>query len=749
MMSRHCFFKVMKEDFRHKIWMLVLSILGNILAIPVVYLMSTQTTVYYGDVPVYRLLRQAGDVVDFFSGILCVTGGIVAIAGALIVGLAGFRYVFHRSMTDTWHSMPVKRRTLFAAGWLNGLLIWLVPFLANLTVTMLLGIGKLNGLRRAFETASGKTDEMAESFALLTGGLIFKNGLATALALLVAFLLVYNLVLAAVMLCGNVLNTLVVTGVAGAGAISVYGLWLAFCSYYLDTFISGIAKGYRIIVYASPLASTVNLLYRRSEGGGSESFWTALLINLAIALCLGALAALVYSRRPSELAEQGIKMKPVCFVLQAVTAIAAGMGGWLLFSVITADFIGSAGATAWGVFGGLLASILVSGVMDIVFHMDFKAFFAHKLLMAGTAAAVLLLGFGFRGDWLGYDGYLPDKEEIAEIAVQTQRTAAMGVQLQEMHYTDADVIYDFLKTATDYEKYGHTQEADVMARDVVQTKVTLKSGRSYYRSYQVFNYDCDAALKLLTSDAYQELYWRIPEEAVGELFNINVESGAGTGETGMIGQEALREICVAFNRDMEEQPALGIQGGTRCFCTVSLLTEEYDTKYRFTVWEEMTHTIEALKKNGYGGFVEPVDAEEVEKIRLSLDWWYSELEEDADLVQLAREYYQVYDGTAGLAADEPEKTSESADMPTAPVRTSGGTDSGKDGRVTLTITDREEIAELLELFSYYQYYSNGAFQMRDTRGGIEIVTGDTAESAYIFEGALPEKYILKFGELER
>ena len=31
MTSKRCFFKLMKEDFRHKIWMLALSILGNLL----------------------------------------------------------------------------------------------------------------------------------------------------------------------------------------------------------------------------------------------------------------------------------------------------------------------------------------------------------------------------------------------------------------------------------------------------------------------------------------------------------------------------------------------------------------------------------------------------------------------------------------------------------------------------------------------------------------------------------------------
>lgn len=41
MTSRHCFFSVMKEDLRHKTWMLALSVLGNLLALPVLFLLGT------------------------------------------------------------------------------------------------------------------------------------------------------------------------------------------------------------------------------------------------------------------------------------------------------------------------------------------------------------------------------------------------------------------------------------------------------------------------------------------------------------------------------------------------------------------------------------------------------------------------------------------------------------------------------------------------------------------------------------
>ena len=100
MTSKHCFSKVMREDFRHKTWMLALSILGNLLAIPVAFLIYSGRRAYY-TMPISSseatpLLRDAQILANVFSGTLPIAAGIIAIAGAVIVGLFGFRYVFHR-----------------------------------------------------------------------------------------------------------------------------------------------------------------------------------------------------------------------------------------------------------------------------------------------------------------------------------------------------------------------------------------------------------------------------------------------------------------------------------------------------------------------------------------------------------------------------------------------------------------------------------------------------------------------------
>ena len=146
MTSKHLFLKGMKEDLRHNVWMLALSLLGSFLAMPVVWLLRysdvnlTNTQTLMGDMTVGPLTEaiygSINMMVDFYGEVLLISAGIIAIMGAMIVGLASFRYLQHKSMVDTYHSLPVSRRQLFGIKYVNGLLIWLVPYLICMALTL-------------------------------------------------------------------------------------------------------------------------------------------------------------------------------------------------------------------------------------------------------------------------------------------------------------------------------------------------------------------------------------------------------------------------------------------------------------------------------------------------------------------------------------------------------------------------------------------------------------------------------------
>lgn len=773
MTSKHCFFRVMKEDFRHRIWMLALSILGNMLAMPVAYLMSMgEYRFYFLDDSVMQYAYELYGLKTYFGTVLLGLAGFIAICGALIVGFAGFRYLFHKNMVDTYHGIPVTRRTLFAATWLNGFLIWLVPFLVMFILTLVLGEIRLSSLREnlfAQPQLTAALESMSERYLdvveYMTGGRLLLTALQSAGVLIVAFLLVYNLCLVAVMLCGNVLNTLVLSAFLGVGAIAMYGLGMLFCLFYLDTFVSqSITFGW--VTYASPLASSIYLLFLSGThvfGEGEGVLLLPALINLAIAVGMGAAAFFLYLHRPSELAEQGVKMKPVKFVVQVMVALAGAMSGWLIFCGMTGSFSLKGASVAWGVFGALLVGILAFGVMDVIMNMDFKAFYRHKILMAATMAAGLLICFAFRQDWFGYDSYLPKEQQIAEISiwmrhVSNQNTLSNDVMekehpLQQVHIRDSEAAHAFLVEAVTgggSDLYVYTME-DALLREMdmgiirteqVYVKVTLKSGREYYRAYLLSSADCDAAYALVETKEYRDANYAISAEEIAQMDQIRLyHAGYGSMSVEPAGRFA-EDICAAYNLDLAENPGAVIRGAGRLFCVIR------GGKRNLDVFEGMSHTRAVLRDYGYANYADAPDVKDVAEIRLFISHSYDQADLlKLDMVEEARRTYGIYGDDSGEAGQEEEPKWQSYEIPFWDTVLDRWVD--ENGHIALSITDPGEIRELLGLISYENPSRTNLFSYREMVNTVQLVTADGTYTVSLYSGELPEKYILRFGELQK
>ena len=252
MTSKHLFLKGMKEDLRHKVWMLALSLLGNFLAMPVLWLLN-YSDVAFADVRMLTsemTVRQQTEAIaqstermmDFCGKGLVITASIIAILGAVVVGLECFHYLQQKSMVDTYHSLPVGKTQLFGIKYINGLLIWLVPYLLCTVLTLAFA-----GILLARVGGSGGIP-----------GLILEAAKNTAV-LVVIFLLIYHLLLLATMLTGNMLNTLAVASILGCGVIAAYGLTLGFTTTFFHTHYAEM-KGLALASYGSPLAAPFVLL---------------------------------------------------------------------------------------------------------------------------------------------------------------------------------------------------------------------------------------------------------------------------------------------------------------------------------------------------------------------------------------------------------------------------------------------------------------------------------------------------------
>ncbi len=718
MTSKHLFFKAMREDMRHRGWMIALSVLGSFFALPMAWMImiNNMHSFRFHDVSDGLADLYCFAVGDFWRDVANYLGGLVTAGGALVAALAGFCFVFHKNQADTWHSLPIKRNMLFWVRYVNGVIVWLLPLLVSTVLTAVLSGGMVLGQGR------GGAEEVCEVVKLAAGDLAVWTAV---------FLLVYNLTLLAMMFSGNVLNTIVSMLIMGFGGVSLYGLGFMLCQEYLDTFFNpGAGDALYAALYASPYFSALWLLLERGGDREGYSVW----FNLLTAAALAVWAWLLYRRRPSELAEQGIQNRGFSTALRFVTAAGAGVGGWLFFYAVT-DY-----SVLWGIFGAVLAAVLVHGVLDVVFRMDFRAFFAHRLQMAGTVAAALLICFAFYGDWFGYDTYLPKKEQIADIGIKVEslsnRVEFMRVwyPLGAIKYQDTDTAYAFLQAMTEAPGVRGSRT------ESVETRITLKNGRTYYRRYFVSEGEREAVMPIVSSGEYLSYAYCLDERVAEEReVTLQFERGTQGYAEKKFAKGELLDLVRAYNQDVLEDPEALLLGEGRILAGVNMSFVRTDggwSTVSLDIYESMTRTIGALKELGYEELVTPGKAAEIASIGLGVDD-FGTYRTAEDIVNAARKRYCVYgrDNAEGQSA-------EGAYVSTAPQSTGRRTED-----LTLYITEPEEIEELLPLISYGSGYKRwDVFKRSFVRIGLTDRKGETF-TVYIKEGDLPEKYIQRFGEL--
>ncbi len=746
MTSRNLFFRAMGEDLRHKLWTAAISFLGNFLVLPVGWMVwrsealrrgGVEAVLSWGENDLQEFLNEA---VMFFVRYLTVGGGMVAMAVAVMTGLSVLRHVHNRKMTDTYHSLPIKRNTLYGVRYLEGFLIWIIPFLVNVLAMFLLACSLFGQLG-----AVGRIPELAGELLL------------TVAVLILVYLQVYHAALLSVMLCGNMLNTLFSMMVLGFGPIGLYGLWVAFSTAYLSTFYAS-AMIMEPAAGLSPLFAgpwLIALWMDVQEGIVVKGEGRYILIMVIQTALVGAAAWQLYPRRASEAAEQGIWSRKVAAVFRALTGIAAGMCGWGFFAALLTV---SGAALGWNIFGAVLGAVGVYGVLDIMFQMDFKAFFSHKAQMAGTVAAALLICFAFYGDWFGYDAYLPDREKIVSVSVLdtclANRSFYGGFSdkspAEEMCYQDRDALYAFLERMTEHER----TEIWEGEREGVTVKVTLDSGRSYYREYWMLEEDRDLAWPLFTSEEYMRYAYLIEEEEIGELRSFSLDLGTGPQYLKTDGPE-VRAMIRAYNQDvLENREAVLAQQGKRlgeAAIVVRFRMEgrERDEDITIGIYDYMDNTRKAIEEAGYREF--GLEEMMVESIVLPFGY-YCEGMTPGERVAAAREQYGVLEAAEQKSLETQDDFTEQESHASGFGQETAEAVSIRDPKAgeevcDVYITDPGEMEEVFGLlcFGSSAWRSGGIFGKQFTQVSLLGADGRTWEG-FIPLGALPEKYILRFGE---
>ncbi len=385
MTSKSLCFRLMREDLKRRVWTIALTFLGFIFTILVPTAIKCSEFMEESAAWNYSVRqRMAANVVELLGAngmAVC-----VLLAAGVLWAVSGFHYLHNSKKVDFYHSIPVKRRTLFLSVYLDGILVPGLIYLLMQVLSTALAVHAKVGINHI--------GMIPVQFYVLN---------------MVYYSMLYTTAVLAMMMTGNVVIALLgdlvfwAYGPAVAALRYLYYQW--FHTFYETE--EGLLNFSRMVRYSSPFADYMYALQILAEG---EWRVVDLIGAAAVTAALAVLAFSLYKIRPSEAARKAMAFPktemPIKVLLTIPTALAFGM----FFQAIRDKAF-------WLVFGTVFGALLIHCMMEIIYHFDFRKLFHNRVHLGLCMAVAVLLSLAGYYDWYGYDSWLPDPAKVSDAAV--------------------------------------------------------------------------------------------------------------------------------------------------------------------------------------------------------------------------------------------------------------------------------------------------------------------------------------------
>lgn len=539
MTSSTSFLNYIKEDLKRRNWLTALVAAGLLIVLPVYSMVTVENAIMSGSLNTYNMWQKA-----WFAGVIGGRNNMPLIFGtilaAVLAGVTGFSWLHSKVQVDFYHSLPVERKKWFLTSYVSGLCIYSIPYVIFSIVTTVIWMIK------------GGVDITLMQIA----GSIAAN--------ILGYMLLYSVTILAMMLSGKI-----VVGVLASGVFMVYGMLLAtvvrgLAQSFLGTAVE-IGYGQSFWGMISPMELFMYLISGISRAGKLSWGMTAYIVAFTAALAL--IALWLYCKRPSEAAQQSLafpKMAGAVKVLIAVpTALYAGL---FLTSVSAGDYNGK-----WVIVGSAIGIILLCMIIEFIYHQDMQKIFGGKRSTILSIVLVILALAVLKFDLIGYDTYLPEKEEIESMSMYADEYDGYFDRVDFEGYNmvsrlgggntpieNFDAIYALAgqgvenerqKIAVDHASpFSETSEYTELA-----VRYKLKSGRNVYRVYAVEKEMIIDALEELcgTSDYRQRLFpvFQLREDAIQR---ISVRDIRKQNVTMNLNKNQMSDLLNAYKKDVQQ-----------------------------------------------------------------------------------------------------------------------------------------------------------------------------------------------------
>jgi ABC-2 type transport system permease protein len=475
MTSRSLLCRLMREDVKRRLWAIAISMIAFLFVLPVYIATSLER-----ELKLIKVGMDIGDKKFFLSntamqclGLNNIPLELLTIILAVICGISGFYYLQSKKKVDFYHSLPVKRESLFASSYVVGIAIYVIPYLLSLAIGFV-----IVGANGVFQTD-----------VLLVAWRAFGVNLLN-------YCITYTVVIIAVLLTGQLIVSILATGVFFAYGPIVTILIYSLSDMYFDTYYEYSVTN-SIIFNCSPISAYYNMIRAVTDGTLQVS---KVFIYLIAFIALVIIAVFLYHKRMSEAAGKAISYKVLQPYIKTAVSVAIGLLSGLMFASIM-----NTNSTFWLIFGMVCGYLLCSCIMEIIYHFDFRAAFKSRLQLLIGAVIMFAVFSTYKWDLLNYDQYVPSKDKVASMSIscpsidvdqsfrvidedkgQTKHMDRDEYAFDYMYLEDKDLAYEIAKRAA--KEDGTIREEDLNETNKYMQIIVLyrlKSGRKVYRTYNI------------------------------------------------------------------------------------------------------------------------------------------------------------------------------------------------------------------------------------------------------------------------
>ena len=575
MTARISFRKLQKENLLHRPAAILITIFFFVLHV-LYYMMRLQnvlinTDFTHGD-RVEQILNMTAPQVGMIFLVICLAG---------FLGINGFCYLHSKTKTDFYHSLPVKRNTLFYIIFINTFLLFLISMAVALVV------------ETAVTCAAG-----------FFSGALLRNVVEALLCYTLTFLGTYFTAAFAMILTGYL-----VVGVLGFCVLLSYaplilrGVGQSYASTFYHTFVA--QDNGELLNYFSPGTLAWKMICVEKDSVSHLNGGAVALI-LVFIVAAAALSLALFKIRRSEAAGKAmafVKTQPVIRILLVIPmALYAGI---LLYMTSLES------SKIWMLVGVIAGAWMFHGIIESIYQFDLHGLVAAKKQMFISMAAALVIMLFFWFDMSGYDRYIPDEAKVQSVRVSAVQNGVWinhdddsgngkGITGEEL----GDVL-SMLKKMSEENIVDVNDETDT-----VTATYYLKNGKKKIRKYAFYPEKMKKDVDMLYAiPEYKESNWTLFQAKQEDISNLTVYcpvdvNGGGSLE---LAREEKDEFLEVYREDFkkmtysETKSQIPMAEFTVCY----RMTEENhirvseETCYIYPSFEK---TIAFLKEKGY-----PVD----------------------------------------------------------------------------------------------------------------------------------------------